>query len=409
MKLNRVPIILILGLMTMGLLGCTGSRDFPQWRGLQRDGKVTGFETPASWPTQMKLIWQQEVGEADASPAYAGGKFYLLVKQDSSEVLLCLDGENGNMHWKSIINAAPEITGGARTHPGPRSTPTVTKGKVFTLGASGVVACHDAKEGKMIWINDSYTTEVPRFFTSASPLVVENACILHLGGNENGVIVAFDVQTGKEIWSLAGEPCTYSSAMTMQMEEKIIVIQSETDLLGISLTGKLLWKIPTPNERMYYGSATPVIEGNHLFITGHGFGSQAYRITQTGEIYAFEEIWNNPDFGTTFNTPVWKDGYLYGNDARLGNIFCLDAETGETAWSDTVKLNRFASMLDLGEVMMTLSSTGPLIFFEATSGGYAELAKYKIADTDVYAHPLPIGDKIYIKDEKHLTCWAFEN
>ncbi|MFA6126721.1 MAG: PQQ-binding-like beta-propeller repeat protein [Bacteroidales bacterium] len=224
---------LIISLLLPGVSGFSQKTDIPGWRGANRDGKFTNFKAPAVWPQELSKVWEVTVGLGDASPVLVKGKFYLLVDQDSTEILLCLNAKNGKQIWRTAINKAPKVTGGAASHPGPRSTPYVSNGKVFTLGAGGVVACHDAKSGKLIWKNESYTKEVPQFFTSASPLVTDKLCILPLGGKENGVVVAFDVNSGLPVWTVSGIPCTYSSPMFMNLGETVIVDQSETALVGI--------------------------------------------------------------------------------------------------------------------------------------------------------------------------------
>jgi outer membrane protein assembly factor BamB len=405
MKRNFFLSALIISGLLPGLSSFAQSIDIPGWRGANRDGKVAGFQAPASWPTQLTKVWETAVGLGDASPVLVKGKFYLLVRNNGAEELHCVDAKTGKELWKTSINQAPEITGGASSHPGPRSTPYVSDGKVYTLGAGGVVACHDASSGKLIWKNDSYTSEVPQFFTGASPLVTEKLCIVPLGGKEHGVVAAFDTETGKEIWKLEGVPCTYASPVVMTMDKKIIINQSESNILSISLDGKLLGKFPTPGQRMFYNSSTPVIAGENVVIAGQGNGTRMLNVVKQDDHYLFSEAWANPKLGVSFNTPVLKDGFLYANDSRFGYLYCLNAKTGEAAWTDSVKLNRFASILDLGQVMLSLCGNATLVFFKPDPTAFRLLSRYKVSDTEIYAHPLVADNKIYIKDKEKLTCW----
>lgn len=376
------------------------------WRGPNRDGKVTAFEVPAQWPEELTKVWQMAVGLSNSSPVISGNNIFLHVRQDSSEVAICIDQETGNQVWRTVLNPAPEVTGGARSHPGPRSTPAVSGGKVFMLGTGGVFTCLDAETGKILWQVDQYT-EVPQFYAAASPLVDGNKCFIHLGGHENGAIIAFDTDTGEEAWKIGGEPSTYSSPVMMNFEgKKILVVQTETDVLGLTTDGKELFKIPTPTERRFYNSTTPVINGNTIIICGQGTGTHAYQIEKKGEKYSWKEVWNNPGFGGSFNTPVLNNGYLYGNEARLGKLYCLNAQTGATCWADTIAHNRFASTLNLGDVILTLPATGNLIVYQPNPEKYQPVKIYKIAETEVYAHPLLSENKIFVKDENFLTCWS---
>lgn len=382
--------------------------DWPEWRGPNRDGKVTAFETPSVWPDNLSKTWQTEVGLSNSSPVYVGDRIYLHVKQDSNEVALCLNKTNGNIIWKTILNPAPEVTGGASQHPGPRSTPAIADGKIFMLGTGGVFTCLNTETGQVIWKNDKYT-EVPRFYTSASPLVVGNQCFIHLGGSENGVIISFNTEDGNEIWKVEGEPCTYSSPVLMKIgNQEILVVQTETDVLGLTLDGKELFRIPTPAERRFYNSTTLIIDGANIIIAGQGSGTWSYKIEKAGETYSFSKNWNNPDFGGSFNTPVLKSGYLYGNEGRLGKLYCINATTGENCWADTTTYNRFASTLDLGDVLLSLPANGKLIIYKPNPDKYEELKIYPVSDSEIYAHPMLEGKIIFIKNENDLTCWSVE-
>lgn len=399
-----IPKIALLSLLLL-VWQAAQSQNWPGWRGENRDGKVTGFQTPDVWPDQLTRVWQANVGLGDASPALVDGKLFLNVKQDDDEVALCLDATTGKTIWRTVLNPAPEVTGGARTHPGPRSTPTVANNKVYLIGAGGFLNCLDAKAGSVIWKNETFT-EVPQFFAAMSPLVTDGKCIAHLNGKENGTIVAFNSATGEIIWTLK-EPSTYSSPLLMTIgNEEIVVLQTETDITGISKKGTLLWKIPTPGEQRFYNSTTPIIDGQNVIVCGQGTGTKSLRVEKTGNRYQITENWSNPQFGGSFNTPVLKNGNIYGHEARLGKLYCLNAQTGQTNWADTTSHNRFASTLDLEKVLLSLPATGKIIVFEPNPKKYSQKVEYKIAEPEVYAHPLATGDKIFVKEQEILTCWS---
>ena len=125
------------------------AQDWPQWRGLNRDGKVTGFTAPQTWPKALAQKWKTTVGLADATPALVGDKLFVFARQGSDEVILCLDAGSGKELWQNKY-AAEAASGPSGSHPGPRNSPTVADGKVVTLGVSGVVSCVDAADGKTL-------------------------------------------------------------------------------------------------------------------------------------------------------------------------------------------------------------------------------------------------------------------
>lgn len=382
------------------------AQDYPGWRGENRDGKVSGFNVPPyKWPVNLKQQWQVQVGEGDASPVLVDGKIFLHVLADSNEVATCVDAANGNEIWRRILNPAPEVTGPAASHPGPRSTPVVSKGKMISLGAGGAVTCLNTKNGEVLWTHNSFK-EVPRFFTGSSPMIMDKICIVQLGGSQNGAVVALDMKTGDEVWKLEQVPCTYSSPVAMSSFDNLILVQSETDLLGVSGDGDLLWKIPTPAEQRFYNSPSPVFEGNTIVIAGQGLGTRAFSLEKTGENWTVNELWHNQELGTSFATPLVKNGYIYGNEHRMGYLFCLDLVSGNTSWKIETPLNRFGYLLDLGSQIASFTAYGTLVIFEPNGKEYKETANYKISENEVYASPVFSGDHIFIKDKQSLTCWS---
>ena len=398
--------LFILFLVSMFLVCCQRASDnHSGWRGDNRDGVVRNFDAPAEWPAELKQVWNQNVGFCDASPVLVNNRLFLHVKQQENEVTLCLDAETGEVVWRTVNNPAPEVTGGARPHPGPRSTPFVAGGKVYTLGAGGILNCMDIQSGEVLWKNNQYS-DVPEFYTGTSPLVEDDICFVHMGGRETGVVVAFNASDGEKLWELPGHPATYSSPVIMQWgKEKILVVQTETDLIGVSMGGNLLWQLPTPGEIRYYNSSTPVIDGQNIIIAGQGLGTRSFKVSKQGNEYILNENWINPEFGVSFNTPLLKDGYLYGHEGRLGKLFCLNAETGETCWADTITLNRFASILDLGNEILSLTANGKMLIYEPDPDRYIQKSSYSVTKSEIYAHPVVYRNSIYTKDKEQLIRW----
>lgn len=407
MKALQKNLLTILFLLVIGT-GYVLAQDWPQWQGVNRDGKVTGFTTPDVWPAELTMQWSVRVGFGDATPALSGNRLYLFTRQDNQETLLCLDAKDGKEVWKNGY-VAREVTGPAASHPGPRSTPTVANGKVYTLGVGGVVSCFNASTGDLIWQDTTHTGEVPSFFTAMSPLVTNGLCITHLGGKETGKVVAFNEETGNIQWETPVNNPTYASPKLINVNGKNhMVLQAENELMGLSLeNGAVLWKVSTPIMRRFYSSASPIISGDRIYHTGHGDGIKALQIKQEGKSFTADELWMNVDYWTAFNTPVLRDGFLYGLSDK-GKLFCVNTTHGESAWADTTMHKNFGAVVDAGKVMMALPSTSNLVVFKPDGKTFNELAIYKVAESPVYAHPVLSGNRIYIKDEEHLTLWTLE-
>lgn len=398
---------MIAGLLALSCIVSLAAQDWPQWRGPDRDGKVSGFAAPENWPPDLTMLWQQTVGAGDASPVLVGEKLYLFTRQDDKEVILCLDAISGKEQWRSDY-ASPAVTGAAARHPGPRSTPAVWDGKIVTIGVSGILSCLDAASGELLWRKEPFPGVVPMFFTSMSPLIADGLCIVHLGGAGNGAMIAYDLSSGDELWRWEEEGPEYGSPVLLTLEgNKQIVSPTEKSIVGVDLsTGKLLWKLPFVPERRAYNAATPIVQGNTLIYSGAGRGTRAVQIRQLGEDYQLNEIWANPDLSVQFNSPVLKEDVLYGY-SNTGSLFCIDALNGQTAWSDTVKHDRsgFAALLDVGPAILALPGSAELVFFDPDKDSYKELARLRISDAATYATPLVTGNRIYIKDENTIALW----
>ncbi|HOU96696.1 MAG TPA: PQQ-like beta-propeller repeat protein [Bacteroidales bacterium] len=383
-------------------------QDWTQFRGPNLDCRVTGFKAPDSWPSELVQVWKVTVGTGDASPVISGNKIYVHTRQGSEETAICLDASTGKEIWKSSYSS-PAVTGPSTSHPGPRSTPAIASGKIVTLGVAGILSCFDAATGKLIWRKDNPENLVPQYYTGMSPLVINNLCIVHLGTKDNGTILALDINSGNEKWKWTGDGPAYASPSVMNIDgKKHIIFVTEKNLISLDLTdGKLQWSVPAIPQQRFYNCVSPYVDGQKIYLTGLGSGMKALIVEKKGDKYVPRELWNNTTTGAKWNTPVLKDGFLYGfTDTR--RIYCINASTGETAWTDQTVHSDFATLNDCGQVFIGLPSTGNLLVFNPSATGYNETAKYKVTETAVYAFPLITNNNIYVKDAETLIMYKIK-
>ncbi len=402
--------VVLAGCVVAVITSCALAQDWPQWRGPNRDGKVSGFKAPQQWPAELTQKWKITVGLGCATPALVGDKLYAFARQGGDEVVLCLKASDGRELWQDKY-AAQEVTGAAGRHPGPRSSPAVAEGKVITLGVGGVVSCLDAASGKVLWRKDPFPKVVPRFFTSMSPIVVDGMAIVHLGGQGNGAVIAYDLTSGDEKWRWGGEGPEYASpALLTVAGTKQIVTLAEKSVVGVDTAdGKLRWQLPFAPARRAYNAATPIVDGATVIYTGAGRGTFAVKIEKQGDGFAAKELWANADLAPQFNTPVLEGGHLYGL-SNSGNLFCIDVRTGQTAWTDDTARGRggFGAMTAAGSSLLILPSDSTLIVFKPDAKQYSELAHYTVSDTPTYACPVLAGNNLYVKDEQSIVKWMIE-
>ncbi len=403
--LNRSLVLASTCLLVL-LSGSALAQDWPQWRGANRDGKVSGFKAPATWPKELTQKWKVTVGRGDASPALVGDRVYVFARQEGDELTLCLDAATGKELWRDKYAAQPGNEPMGR-HPGPRSSPAVAQGKVVVYGVRGTLSCLDAATGKVLWRKEDAAW--PRFFTSSSPLLTEALCIAQIGGEEKGAVVAYDLATGEEKWRWADDGTAYSSPLLATLGGvKQVVALTAKKVVGLGLAdGKLLWEAPFAPAGRAYNAATPLLLDQTVIFAGSGRGTKAVKLEKAAEGFAVKELWTNPENAVQFNTPVLHGAQLYGLSQK-GDVFCLDAQAGKTLWTSPLSARDFGSVVDAGSVLIALTVPGELTVFEPNDKEFKKVSSYKVATSDTYASPVPCAKGLYIKDQDSLILWAFD-
>ncbi len=426
----------LLALAVVVLPRSGAAQDWPQWRGANRDAKASGFVAPATWPTQLTEKWKVEVGDGVATPAVVGDKVFVFARQEGHEILRCLNANTGEELWQDKYET-DGASGPAASFSGPRSSPAVADGKVVTLGVQGILSCYEADSGKRLWRNEDYRGSLPRFATSSSPLIINGMCIVQVGGRDNsGAIVAYDLATGDVKWKWDSDAPGYASPVLLTIDgTQAIVTPTERNLVAVSVAdGKLLWQ--TPFEQGRYNAATPLVDGQTLIYAAGG--TTAEKVSLTADGLQTEKLWTNPEATVMFNTPVLRDGLIYGLTGT-NNVFCVRAQTGETAWTAPLSATAtpqpkpepkpeakqepgrgrggrggrgggggYGSIVDAGSVLFGLTPAGDLVVFEPNEKEYKQLATYKVAAGKTYAYPVIAGKRIFVKDETALTLLMAE-
>lgn len=408
------------GFMTTGLLlaalpldeNLEASTDWPQWRGRNRDGAVHGVKVPVKWPNALKEEWSVSVGEGYSSPVVVGGKVYVFTRQKEDEVVQCFEVGTGKEIWKSKPYPAPWKPGpGAPGDKRTRSTPTVAGGRIFTLGASGILSCLDAKTGKLIWRKD--TNPHPLYGASASPLVNDGLCIVHVGAGNKGGLTAFDEATGEVKWCNNTDSIgpSYGSPILVDLVgERQVVTLTQGNFLGVSaVTGKRLWALGLPRFD-FEKCITPVLYKDLIIFADYSEPLRAIRLEKGEKGITAKEIWKAKGPAMHMSSPVLAGDWLVGfSGQKAGHLFCLDAKTGETLWQSKGRLggnaSGYASLLNAGSVWLALTNSGRLIVLKASGTAYEPIAEYRVAERGTDAHPVFLGDRILIKDSTTLRLF----
>jgi outer membrane protein assembly factor BamB len=383
--------------------------DWPGWLGPKRDNSST--ETIAPWKGEVKVAWRRPVGEGHSSPVVAGGKVFLHTKvtgKDAEEVT-AYDAGTGNPVWSTAYDRGPfkPIFGA-----GPRGTPSVVDGKVYSYGATGFLTCFDAVDGKQRWQIKAlmdFKADNLKFGVSTSPLVEEDELLVEVGA-KGASVVAFDKNSGKVLWKALDDKASYSSPIVFgKGKERQVVFLTQAGVRSLNPSnGELFWEFPLV-DRLNESSTTPVRVGDDLLLVSSvTFGSVGLKLgTKDGKPTA-EQLWKNPALSCYFSTPVAVDGYLYmvtgGLLSQKSDLHCVDPKTGKILWTKP-KVGKFhAAMLRTGDnKLLMLDDFGNLTFLEPNPKEYKDLAQSKVCGP-TWAHPALADGKVYIRDEKELIC-----
>jgi outer membrane protein assembly factor BamB len=442
---NRFRHLPVLAILWMGVVGGVRADDWPQWLGPERDGvwRETGIldKFPKDGP---KVLWKIPIGGGYTGPAVVGDRVYVMdrVLPDmpgaadkpgakgngpGSERICCLDAANGKIVWQHEYDCTYHLNYPA----GPRTTPLVRDGKVYTLGAMGDLCCLEAASGKILWSHNfpkEYKAPTPVWGWAAS-LLLDGDRIVSLVGGKGSAVVAFNKDTGKEAWqALTAEEIGYSppTPITAGGKRQLVIWHGES-VNGLEPeTGNVLWTQPYPPEgkpmRPVVNIAMPRQAGDLLLISSFYHGPLMLKLGVDGKA---TEVWrckeNNIEkseaLHALMSTPVLKEGHIYGVSG-LGELRCLKADTGERVWETYAatggKQGLFANafLIPQADRFFLFNDQGDLIIARLTPRGYEEIDRAHLLDPTlttrgrdvVWCHPAFANRCVYVRNDKEMLC-----
>jgi len=386
--------------------------DWTQWRGPSRDGQFS-FSEPKSWPEKLNVKWKVTIGEGYASPLLAGGKILEFARQADDEVAMGIDPENGKVLWRQSYPAPYEpVQSAARHGKGPKSTPLVYEGRLYTFGISGILSSFDAATGKLEWRKEyskDFKGTWPQFGTSMSPVGVEGMIVVLIGTNDDGAIAAYDAKSGAQKWIWKGDGPAYASPVVVEMGSvKQVVTLTQKNAVGLSLaSGALLWKIDFPG-RSGMNIPTPLKFGTRLVLAGDP-GTMLVQVNKSGNTWTPEKVWQINELTMRFSSPVQKGNLVFGfTNRNRGMFFCVDSESGKTLWTSDPQQGDNAVIYVSGELLFLLKDNADLIVARATGSTFQPLRTYRVGESATYANPLMLAKGMLIKDNTTLSYLTWE-
>ncbi len=430
--------IKLFALCLIGMQSVTSlAADWPQWMGEKRDGIWREDGILEKFPDAGPIIkWRVPIHGGYAGPAVAGGRVFVTDFVTPGEVpkpnpnvrsevkgkerVLCLNATDGKEIWKHEYDCTYNI---AYAY-GPRCTPTVSGGKVYTLGAEGNLLCLDVEKGKVIWSHDfkaDYKTATPAWGFTGHPLVDGDKLICIVGGEGSGA-VAFDKNTGKEIWkAISAKDPGYSSPSIIEAggQRQLLIWHPEALSSLDPESGKEYWSVPLkPMHGM--SIMAPRKFGDLLYAGGIGEVSVLLRLTKDKP--AAEVVWRGDNQSSVYSvcsTPlVDDDGTMYGVCQR-GQLRGIEFATGKRLW-ETLKPTTGERPLSSGTAFLVkngdrhflFSETGNLIIAHLSPKGYEEQSRTHLLEPTgdafgrfvVWSHPAFADKCIFVRNDKEIVC-----
>ncbi len=396
-----------------------GTDDSPEFRGTRRDGVVTGWRVRPEIVsgTAPKPLWRQPIGPAWSGFAVVGEFAFTQEQREAEECVVCLEAATGREVW---VHADPirfeEVPSGV----GPRATPTVVDGRVYTVGGTALLNCLDGRTGKRLWsvpLLDKPLEQTTSWGTAPSPLVWDDMVITIAGkgvpegteaaGAANGLPVrAFDRVSGKPLWSGGTGPGSYAAPArgTLLGLEQLFVFGG-THLQGLDPeSGKVLWTFPWTNTPKV-NAALPIPIDDATLVIGSGYGTGGARLKFDGSTtpWTVATEWKSSDMKLKFNDAVRFGGHVYGLDE--GILACIDLATGKKAW----KKGRYGygQLLLVDDLIVVTAESGDVVVVAADPKSHQELARHKVLEGTCWNQPTLAGGRLFVRSDAEAACYEF--
>jgi outer membrane protein assembly factor BamB len=373
--------------------------DWPGFRGPRRDGIVRGVKIKTDWsaspPVQM---WRRPVGPAWSSFAVNGDLVYTQEQRGDNEAVTCYKATNGQPVWTHSDKARFfESNAGA----GPRSTPTLSNGRVYAFGATGILNVLDARTGAVVWsrnVAEETNTKTPFWGFSSSPLIADDVVIIAAAGQ----LVAYETATGNRRWLGPTAGGSYSSPHLVTINGVTqVLMTSDGRLISVSPTdGKQLWQHQWSPNTIVQPAVTP--DGNVL-VTSQEAGARRLAVAQNSSGWTVEERWTSNGLKPYFNDFVIHKGHAFGFDGRI--LSCIDLNDGQRKWKGGRYGNGQLVLLPDQDLLLVLSEEGELALVAAVTDQFTELAKFPAIHGKTWNHPVLVGDLLLVRNAEEMAAF----
>lgn len=373
--------------------------DWPGFRGPRRDGVARGAKIKTDWSTSPPVqMWRHPVGPGWSSFAVDGDRVYTQEQRGENEVVACYKASTGQPVWTHSDKARFfESNAGA----GPRGTPTLANGRIYSFGATGILNVLDARNGAVIWTRNVATetnTKIPFWGFSSSPLVIGDIVIVAAAGQ----LVAYETATGNRRWLGPAGGGGYSSPHLVTINGVAqVLLTSDGRLTSVAISdGKQLWQHQWAANSIVQPAVTA--DGNVL-ITSQEAGIRRIALAQSAGAWTVSERWTSNGLKPYFNDFVVHKGHAFGFDGRI--LSCVDLNDGQRKWKGGRYGNGQLVLLPDQDLLLVLSEEGELALVQARSDQFTELAKVPAIQGKTWNHPVLVGEVLFVRNAEEMAAF----
>jgi len=373
--------------------------DWPGFRGPQRDDIIRGVRIDTKWSASPPVeLWRRPIGPGWSSFAVRGNLLYTQEQRGNDEVVACYKVSTGEPVWTHRDAARFfESNGGA----GPRATPTLSQGRVYAFGATGILNSLEAGDGAVVWsrnVASDTGTKVPYWGFSSSPLVVGELVVVAAGGQP----AAYDLATGDRRWfGPAGEGYSSPHLVTIDGVAQILVMSNAGTTSVAPADGKVLWEHLWRGFPIVQPAVTP--DGDVLIAASSASGTRAIAVAHGPSGWTVEERWTSLGLKPYFNDFVVHKGHAFGFDARI--LACIDLKDGAQKWKGGRYGNGQLVLLPDQDLLLVLSEEGELALVGATPDQFTELARFPAIEGKTWNHPVLVGDVLLVRNGEEMAAF----
>jgi len=374
--------------------------DWPGFRGPQRDGSVRGVQIKTDWSQSPPVeLWRHPIGPGWSSFAVRGNLLFTQEQRGDEEIVACYNATTGQPVWKHRDPARFwESNGGA----GPRGTPTLAKGRVYTFGATGILNALDAGTGAVVWSRNAASdtgAKLPQWGFSSSPLVLDEAVIVATAGQ----LASYDISTGNRRWLGSAGGAGYSSPQLLSIAGVAqIVLVSAAGVSSVApVDGKLLWQHLWPGYPIVQPGLTA--DGDVLISVSDRSGLRRLAVAQGPGGWTVQERWTSTGLKPYFNDFVVHKGHAFGFDGSL--LSCIDLSDGKRQWKGGRYGQGQLILLPDQDLLLVLSEAGELALVAAVPDQFKELARFPAIKGKTWNHPVLAGDTLLVRNGEEMAAF----